>query len=269
MLMNRFTGSWPQTELSPNLAKISPDLPYRPQVTGPLSGRKQISSLKTYAGAFFLGLALLAVAPRAGWGQCNWTAGDSTGTCTTLGSVGIGTTSPAFLFDIHAGTNQNLGVRSWAAGQLQIFTADDTYGAYYPLQLDASPLLINTQSGGYVGIGTTTPQQLLDVAGTMAAREIIVTQTGADYVFDPDYRLAPLTEVAGYIQEHHHLPDVPSAEEMQKKGASVGEMQAKLLAKIEELTLHMIQAEEKSRALEQENRELRQEIHEINERIGR
>jgi hypothetical protein len=114
---------------------------------------------------------------------------------------------------------------------------------------------------GSVGIGTTNPQQLLDVHGTMAAQEIIVTTTGADYVFDPDYRLAPLSEVAGYIQEHRHLPDIPSSEEMQKKGASVGEMQTKLLAKIEELTLHLIE-------VDQENKELRKEIQQIRERIG-
>jgi hypothetical protein len=106
-------------------------------------------------------------------------------------------------------------------------------------------------TGGNVGIGTTNPQQLLDVAGTMAAREIIITQTGADYVFEPGYRLAPLYEVADYIRENHHLPDVPSAEEMLKNGASVGEMQAKLLAKVEELTLHMIDLEQKNQELEE------------------
>jgi hypothetical protein len=87
----------------------------------------------------------------------------------------------------------------------------------------------------------------------MAAREVIVSSTGADYVFGPDYRLPSLTEVAAYIADHHHLPDIPSAAEMKKKGVGVADMQAKLLAKIEELTLHMIQAEK-------ENRELRERI---------
>jgi hypothetical protein len=123
--------------------------------------------------------------------------------------------------------------------------------------------------GGNVGIGTTNPQQLLDVAGTMAAREIIVSQTGADYVFDPGYRLAPLNEVADYIRENHHLPDVPSAEEMQQKGASVGEMQAKLLAKVEELTLHMIEADERSKRDEERNKSLEQQNRELQERIAR
>jgi len=123
-------------------------------------------------------------------------------------------------------------------------------------------------SAGSVGIGTTNPQQLLDVAGTMAARENIVTQTGADYVFDPAYRLAPLSEVADYIKENHHLPDVPSAQEMQKNGASVGDMQAKLLAKVEELTLHMIEADGRIRQADERNKELRQEVRELVDKIN-
>ena len=59
-----------------------------------------------------------------------------------------------------------------------------------------------------------------------------------------------------YIQANHHLPDVPSESEVKEKGVNVGEMQAKLLAKVEELTLHMIQAEERNNRLEQQNREL-------------
>jgi len=92
---------------------------------------------------------------------------------------------------------------------------------------------------------------MLHVAGTIGAEEVIVSSTGADYVFEPGYRLMPLTEVAAYIKQNHHLPNIPSAQEVQDKGAGLGDMQAKLLAKVEELTLHMIR-------LEKENEELRQ-----------
>ncbi len=112
-------------------------------------------------------------------------------------------------------------------------------------------------NNGYVGIGTTTPAHPLQVAGTIGAEEVIVSSTGADYVFDDDYRLAPLSEVAAYVKDNHHLPDIPSAEEVKEKGVSLGEMQTKLLAKVEELTLHMIE-------LEKENKELRDRV----ERIG-
>ena len=82
----------------------------------------------------------------------------------------------------------------------------------------------------------------------------------ADYVFDPGYRLAPLSEVAAFVKENHHLPDVPSAAEVQEKGVGLGEMQTKLLAKVEELTLHMIAADRAIGELKQENQELKQAL---------
>ncbi len=116
-------------------------------------------------------------------------------------------------------------------------------------------------SNGSVGIGTTTTGQcgntntqtcLLTVNGAIGAKEIIVTNgITADYVFKPDYRLTPLTEVASFIQKHHHLPEIPSEAEVKENGISVGDMQVKLLAKVEELTLHLIRAEEKNRELQE------------------
>jgi hypothetical protein len=109
-------------------------------------------------------------------------------------------------------------------------------------------------SGSNVGIGITNPQYLLSVNGAIGAQDIVVTNTGwSDYVFRPGYRLRPLSEVHKFIQTHHHLPDIPTDAEVKEKGVSVGEMQARLLAKIEELTLHMIQQEK-------ENQELRDRI---------
>jgi hypothetical protein len=114
--------------------------------------------------------------------------------------------------------------------------------------------------GGPIGLGVTNPACtgatktcMLAVAGAISAQELVVTTAGADYVFDPAYSLKPLTEVADYVRENHHLPDIPSAAEMAEKGVSVGELQSKLLSKIEELTLHMIDAQK-------ENGELRERI---------
>jgi hypothetical protein len=75
---------------------------------------------------------------------------------------------------------------------------------------------------------------------TVHAREIVVESTWADYVFDDDYRLRPLAEVETFIADNGHLPDVPSAKQVQGSGVRIGESQANLLRKIEELTLYTL-----------------------------
>jgi hypothetical protein len=69
-----------------------------------------------------------------------------------------------------------------------------------------------------------------------------------------------LSEVGAFIQKHHHLPDIPTEAEVKEKGVSMAAMQTKLLAKIEELTLHMIQADERNNRLERQNQGLRERI---------
>jgi hypothetical protein len=98
---------------------------------------------------------------------------------------------------------------------------------------------------------------------------VIVSSTGADYVFQPGYRLRPLSEIGAFIEENHHLPDIPSEAEVKENGLSLGEMQAKLLAKVEELTLHMIDADERIRQADKRNKNLEQQNRELLERIAR
>ena len=142
-------------------------------------------------------------------------------------------------------------------------------GSFGLFDSTAGSLRMVVAPGGNVGIGLTTPQYPLSVKGVIGAGEVVVTNTSgwADYVFSPDYRLRPLAEVASYIRANHHLPEIPSADEVGAKGVGVGEMQSRLLAKVEELTLHMIQAEEKSKALEEENRALRELSRETRNRL--
>ncbi|TKC04716.1 hypothetical protein FA048_18695 [Pedobacter polaris] len=93
-----------------------------------------------------------------------------------------------------------------------------------------------------VGIGTTTPKEKLSVNGKIRAHEIKVeTANWPDYVFEDDYKIASLTEIEKYIKQNKHLPEMPSAKEVEANGLQLGEMNKLLLKKVEELTLHLIQ----------------------------
>ncbi len=105
---------------------------------------------------------------------------------------------------------------------------------------------------GRVGIGTKdlTKGYLLTVAGGINAREVLVTaDAGADFVFQKGFQLKSLPEVENYVKTNKHLPDVPSAAEMQKNGLNMGEFQIKLLQKVEELTLYVIEQQKEIEAL--------------------
>lgn len=107
---------------------------------------------------------------------------------------------------------------------------------------------------GNVGIGETNPQYKLAVNGTIKAKEILVDIAGwSDFVFKKDYNLKPLKEVEKHIKDNGHLPEMPSEKEILKNGYNLGEMDAKLLQKIEELTLYMIE-------IKKENEELKKAI---------
>ena len=77
-----------------------------------------------------------------------------------------------------------------------------------------------------------------------------------DYEFQPTYRLRPLADVARFIAEYHHLPEVPSAQEVQANGLELASMQAVLLRKVEELTLHLIELQKANDALQERVRVL-------------
>jgi hypothetical protein len=173
-----------------------------------------------------------------------YTGGNLTLKAAASGNIGVGTNNPGHRLTVAGG---NLMVHTGAEwDNVQIFT--DGYRAYLEASGDEDGFFIKSNTGGKVifpsgsvGIGTANPTHKLAVNGTIKAKEVIVETTGwSDYVFAGDYALAPLAEVEAHIKEHKHLPGIPSATQVAEQGVSVGDMQARLLAKIEELTLHQI-----------------------------
>ncbi|CAM4113311.1 hypothetical protein SAMN06265348_103291 [Pedobacter westerhofensis] len=124
--------------------------------------------------------------------------------------------------------------------------------------------------GGSVGIGTYTPDEVLTVNGKIHAKEVRIDNIvpAPDYVFKNDYRLLSLAETENYIRMNSHLPEVPSAHEMELKGVNVNEMQMLLLKKVEELTLHLIKKDHELKLEKDRNDKQEMKISAQNRKIN-
>ncbi|MFY0598230.1 MAG: bZIP transcription factor [Cyclobacteriaceae bacterium] len=161
-------------------------------------------------------------------------------------------------------------------GQTYYFTLYTYYGATdYTLKMiygDESQLW-NISSDvlftdcAKVGIGTSNVPEdyLLAVDGKVTMEEIKVqlSENWPDFVFDNDYSLKTLEEVEIHINENGHLPDIPSETEVIENGINLGEMDSKLLHKIEELTLYMIEMNKQVQLLKSENQELKEKVQRL------
>lgn len=114
----------------------------------------------------------------------------------------------------------------------------------WPFTSYTTRFVVNSVTGN-VGIGTlkvNDPTYKLYVENGIRTRKVVVDQAvWSDFVFHPNYQRPPLEKVEQYIQTNHHLPDMPSADSVTANGLNLGDNQAKLLQKIEELTLYIIE----------------------------
>ena len=146
---------------------------------------------------------------------------------------------------------------------------------------------LNITRDGLIGIGTITPSAKLDVAGNIKAHEIEVTLASindmqlngtlaannitytangntADFVFEDNYQLKDLSEVEAFIKANKHLPEIPSADEMEEAGVNLAEMNKLLLMKVEELTLYSIEQEKKIEELSEDRKRVTEVESELN-----
>jgi len=127
----------------------------------------------------------------------------------------------------------------WLFSLFQMYTSESDMSSNLKVRIHTSG--DSFFNGGNIGIGTTTPDHKLDVNGTIRSKEIKVETGWSDFVFEEDYNLKSLEELENYISHNKHLPNIPTEAEVKENGINLGEMNAKLLQKIEELTLYVIE----------------------------
>jgi hypothetical protein len=144
-----------------------------------------------------------------------------------------------------------------------LFRVNKNINTTYGGVTEQNVFLINKD--GNVGIGTSNTADInykLFVESGIRTRKVKVDITAwPDYVFKPTYQLPSLNELEKYLQKNQHLPEVPSATEVEKNGIDLGSNQAILLKKVEELTLYMIDLNKKVEALAKENEELKKKVN--------
>jgi len=180
------------------------------------------------------------------------------------GDIGIGTTAPNAKLEVKTNesrllrltynTNESPKLDFYGGeSNINIRTTFGSNGASLSLGTVNKNRALTVHNGGFIGIWTENPEHHLDVLGRIRANEIYVDMEGVpDFVFDDKYNLKSLQEVEAYIRANKHLEGIPSAKEMEGKSNALGELNLKLLQKVEELTLYLIEQDKKIKHLENE-----------------
>lgn len=172
----------------------------------------------------------------------------------TDGKVGIGTTSP--LYKVEWSNGNHTGFLDFTLSGSVIGSRVGNFG----LCAEGKEKLTILPSGN-IGIGTVNPSCKLDVCGTIRANEVNVDLSGGcDFVFKKNYKLMDLKELEIFVQTNQHLPEIAPEKDMVENGVNMKELQMKLLQKMEEMTLYVIEQNKKIESVIMQNELLKQEI---------
>ena len=197
--------------------------------------------------------------------SAQWTGSSTSGDTYRDGNVGIGTNAPAAKLEINMFNPNSTPQYGLLLKTNTFFTWPNAESSFFIKAEDPgntnATFVVNGK--GCVGIGTTNLGSFkLAVEGKIGAREVQVTLTNPfpDYVFDSKYKLRSLVNLENYINQNKHLPGIPSAAEVEKNGGiELGQMNTKLLEKIEELTLYVID-------LKKENEQMKEDIKKLSKK---
>ncbi len=173
------------------------------------------------------------------------------------GNVGIANNTP--LTRLHIASGQDAGLTNTQNGFVMLGSEASSNVVIDNNEIiarnnGAVSTLFMQNNGGTVQIGNTAVPTgyTLSVAGKAICTELRVQLTGAwpDYVFDKKYKLPDFKTLRNYIKENKHLPNIPAAKDIEKSGIEVGDMQRRMMEKIEELTLYVLELEKKVTDLE-------------------
>lgn len=168
--------------------------------------------------------------------------GNNVGGGTFLGVRGYGTQARDFNGKGFSIEHNFYGVTNSA---INFYRGADTFGGFITFSTNNNTEQLRIDPSGNVGIGTTNPRERLSVNGNIRAKEVKVeAENWPDYVFAKGYDLPNLQATKRFIEQNGHLPEMPSAAKVSLDGHDLGQIQIKLLKKVEELTLHLIHLEE-------------------------
>ncbi|MDN3580774.1 hypothetical protein [Mucilaginibacter flavus] len=175
---------------------------------------------------------------------------------------GSNTWGQARIITVAGNANTSDATGKMILGTRRMFNKLGTGGQWYY----GNDLVID--GAGNIGIGTLTPKEALSVNGNIRSKQVKVEVVNwPDYVFTPDYQLPSLTDTKAYIDQNHHLPEIPSEVEVAKDGLNLGEMNRLLLKKVEELTLYLIEKDKQDIENTDQLKIMSQEIADLKKQV--